>query len=320
MKRTIRMINQDRSDRDASGAPAKTDWIIYDNLVTETFMSDPPLSRILAPKVRPLAYDGRFVHEDYIMGDMKEAQVAAEAGVADDEIEGTPVQVNVCTIFKTATMSDESWNQLFVNQDRQPIIESGITRKIAEKEEEIAFRGNTKMGITGLVGGATAVTPTATTLGYEGNSDGVLTNFRDLVKKFITTLSDSNCHIGGDRGGVPLDLAMTWPIFDLLNDTFLDDDPKTNNLTLIENMLGGGRVYGSNWLQASVTSVANTILGLPRLPPVKAPWYLLASQLDSRPFQNSIWSRQLGAREKFSVKIKNATFILKATSLSMNAS
>lgn len=312
----LRDIN--RGHDAANTTPAPTDIRIYRNLLVETFFSDPPIIRKLAPFTATIdADDGHFGDESYTMDDMKDAQVAMEPGVTSDEIKGTPVTAPIVAVYKGATMSDIAWNRMFATRDRRPLIESGLLRKIGEQEETIAFRGNTKTGLTGLVSGASVTTPAATTLGYEGNSDGVLTNFRSLIQYFINDLSDLNIHIGPkENGGIPLDVVVNWPLWNKAATTFLSDTPSVNNVQLLEQMLGGGKLMASNWTQASVTTASCTALALPRLPQNKMAWYITASNFKIEPFRPAPFHTSINVFERFSIKILQPTFIRYASSLS----
>lgn len=311
---TLKQLQQGRDA--ANPTPAPTDWRLYRNLLVETFMTDPPIIRKLAPFVATIpAEDGHFSDESYSMDDLQNAVVAMEPEITSDDVKGTPITAPIVAISKGATLSNISWNQMFATRDRRPLLESGILRKIGEMEEITGFRGNTKTGLTGLVAGGSVTTPAATTLGAQGNSDGVLTNFRSLIQYFINDLSDNNCHVG-NNGGVAMDVVVNWPLYNLAATTFLSDSPDVNNVQLLEKMLGGGKLYATNWTQASVTTTSCTALALPRLPAAKASWYITASDMLVKPFQPGPFHTSINAFERFSIKITNSSFIRYAASLS----
>lgn len=314
----IKYKNQVGHDTGGTGV-APADWKIYRNLVSKTYLEKPSIIRMIAggaiDSLEPM--DPRVIDESYKLNDMSAAQVGIYPKKTTDNITGSPVTGPIVSIYKGAEMSDMEWNQMFAGQSRHPIIESGLTRKIEEMENEIGFRGHTATQLTGIVGGATTTTPTATTLGAQANSDGVLTNWTALIKNIKDDLSALDIHIAPlEQKGVPMDLLMTWPLYDQLANTRLDETPLLNNVDIVMKQLEGGRIYATNWLQASVTTASNTVLAIPRLPDDLKPFRIAASDFDVRPFKDSAYTTSLNVFERFSVKIINATFMRKVASLS----
>lgn len=290
---------------DASVAPQKGDFTQYSQVLIEAFFTEAPLIRRLAQFIEPVEFDGKYLHESVKLNDMGDAAVAMQAGIDDDGITGSLASVKIPTIYKTATLHDDDWAQMFASRNRRPLIESGILRKIGEQENIIGFRGNSTLGLDGLVGsGTTDYGSPSDHWDHDDGSNGKLNHaiadiagMKDAIDAVI--LSEET----------PLDLVLSRHPYNLLENITLTQSPQVNNLQLARSLLRGGNIYCSNWLGASESTTAGFALMIPRLPRNKANWQLLSSGFDVRDFKSGMWYTQIGARERFSIKILDATSI-----------
>lgn len=290
--------------RDSTVTPFESDWKQLYKEVMESYIHQPLIGRKLtaagAGTYVPLTFDGRKVWEATLLNDVDDSAYDFTPGTKDTNIDGTPVTANLPQIYQTCLLTKDDLNMMFAGQNRLPIIMNQILAKMAEKEDQIFFRGDSTKGVKGLVSSDAhdLGNPTAA-WGVDSGSNGILTNMKLDHKKATDYFTSKGL---GDK---PIDWCVTSYIWGLLESTFKVYGEGTA-MDYFKKTLRGGNIYVSDNIQASVSTTSNTSVWVVRDPRAYA---LLSSEIEQEQKQEALWSWRYGAREKFSIKVLNDDFV-----------
>lgn len=291
----------DAAGKDASVAPSINDFRQFSESAVLGFMRHPSIIRLVSPRVDTTSFaNGQFSYESIVLNDIQPAKIAMEMPKGNTDVTGTPARVALPEIGQTAMMSDRKWAQTIAGQNRMDSLRAMFLDTISEAETVIGFQGVPGLGISGLVSSTTtdASSPTGV-WDVDTGSDGRLTNFIKDVKIMKNLVLDYTKNVL-----TPIDVAMTMPIFQLIQDTVYEETPLYSNLDWLRSVLNGGNVYVSNLIQASVTVNANTFVMIPRVPAGNVGHELIYSGLDMEvhPTGNA-FETGLAMREIFSINL-----------------
>lgn len=293
--------------KDSTVVPFESDWKQLYKEVMESYILQPLVARKLtlggAGTYVPLTFDGRRVWEATLLNDVDAPAYNFTPGTKDTNIDGSLVTANLPQIYETCLLSKDDLNMLFAGQARLPIIMRQVLAKIAEKEDQIFFQGDTATGVKGLVSADAhdLGNPTAA-WGVDSGSNGILTNMKADFKKALDYFTSKGL---GDK---PVDVVCTSYIWGLLETTIKVYGEGTA-LEYFTKMLRGGKIYVSDNVQApgtAVSTTANTAVFIVR---DSRAYALLSSEIEQEQQQASLWSWRYGAREKFSIKVLNNKFV-----------
>jgi hypothetical protein len=299
---------------DSSAAPLESEYVQYFSDMFKNYHNWPLTIRRIAPFVAPAAFDGRVDHYTPLLGEAGRPGFAMFPGERQNTVEATVASVKMPQIHDAIEMVDDLWAQTIGGKNRESVSLAGMLEKFKQEEEIIGYQGDDKTSLDGLVSTAThdMGTPSAA-YGIDSGGDGKLENF-------IAAVTDAKNYLEALVPGYPIDTVMTGPLYNLAKDTEPVNSQYKSNLELIRNILtfqDGDPMpiaLKTNRLQepkAEVTSTANTILYIPRIPKNAGPaWHLISSGfgMQKRPAQKD-FSTRIAIREKFSVKILKGTLI-----------
>ena len=287
--------------KDSTKNPFPTDWKLFiNNILVNTFFDQPNIVRQLNDVVIPIAYDGRTEAEIPSLDDIDEAVVGMQPGINDVEEEGDLINVKTPQIFITARKSNDNWKQLFAGRNRKDLIMGRMGVIIKNREDLYVLQGKT--GLTsGLVADSTDLgDPTGV---WGASTNGRLTNAIADVRGIVNTLDAA-----GVPNTMPIDLGLTTYAYTLLATSYLDYEPSKSNLTVVQDLLRGGKIVSSNNLSATVTTALNTMFASVRAPASDPGWALLASGLDFDE-EKVMWGRRVGIRQKVGYKVLNSALV-----------
>jgi hypothetical protein len=281
----------------ASPHPIITDFRIFGNRLVKTFHDQPLIIRQLAPYITPVDFDGRPSLANTTWDDLDDAEIAMMSGESDTELLGEEVITKLPQIYKSANDNIDNWRRSFANRERLPIILTRLREKIKIKEDIFAFRGESTLGINGIVsatGGYDLGPPTGVWDVDTGNN-GILNNAQDDFTRIVNYFSNLGLVTQ------PIDVVLTVPAYNLLLNTIFAYK-EGNNLMEAERKLRGGSILVSNNIQASVTDDANTMVGIVRLSGADAKWGLASSGIQQEVYRTGLYTWRYGVREKFNLE------------------
>jgi len=278
----------------ANTVPLLTDFRIFGDKLVKTFHDQPLVARQIAPYVTPIDFDGRPQIENSTWDDLDDAEIAMMAGESDTELLGETVITKLPQIYKSAFDTVDNWKRSFANKERLPIILTRLREKIKIKEDIFVFRGESSLGINGIVNAAVGydLGNPAGVWDVDTGNNGILNNAQEDISK----IPDYFSSIG--LVSQPIDVILTTFAFNILANTPLPNRAG-NNLMLALEKLRGGRIIVSNNIQASVTKDANTMVGAIRLSGADAKWGLLSSGIQQEVYRTGLYTWRYGVREKF---------------------
>lgn len=289
--------------RDGIDAPLLADFRHFGNRLVQTFHDQPLLIRRLAPYVTPIAFDGKNETETPTWDDIEDAEYGMVPGESNVELGGTSVITKLPQIYKSAERLIDHWKLMFANRDRLPIILGRLRQKVKIKEDVIGFRGDTPNAVKGIVSTATHdLGGPSGNWKIDANADGILENAQADIEAALDWFASQGL------AQYPVDIAMSFPIYNKLKN-FLSPYREGNNLAMAIGKLNGGMILPSNNIQANVTSSANTMIAMVRVPVDEAGWGLLSSEIEQEVFRTGYYTWGYSVREKFSIEVIDGNMI-----------
>lgn len=289
--------------RDGVDTPLLSDFRKFGDRLIQTFHDQPLLIRRLAPYVTPVAFDGKNETETPTWEDIEDAEYGMVPGESNVELGGSSVITKLPQIYKSAERLIDHWKLMFAGKDRLPIVLGRLRQKAKIKEDIVGFRGDAAVKVNGLISSATHdLGNPSGNWKTDSDSDGILEFAQADIEKIIDYFA------GQGLSQYPIDIAMTFPIYNKLKN-FLSPYRDSNNLSMAISKLNGGVILPSNNIQASVSSSANSMVGMVRTPAEEAGWGILSSEIEQEVFRTGYYTWGYSIREKFAVEIVDGTLI-----------
>lgn len=284
---------------------SKLDYIRFQKeYLIPTFHHQPLTARkVLNPT--PIDFDGKTRIDIPTYDDIQAPDYAMQPKHKDTDLQGDYVSVKLPQLYLTAIFSTDELRQPFGGRDRLRRWVWQATKKIAQWEDIIAFRGDTRNGVVGFIGANSHDLGAPTGVwDVDANTDGQL----DYMIEDVNKITDYFVNEG--LGGRPITVVMTNYIWLLLRRKQIPYSSKTNLSLMMDILPEGSRILVSNNIQASPTADSNTMVAFVQLMGEDEGGYqLFASNLGQGLHHTDIWEYRYGLREKFSVKVVDDAYV-----------
>lgn len=298
--------------RDASQAPALVDWRKhYYDIIVPKYRRQPSISLQILGKAFPIADDGTSELELYLANDVSDPIYDHERKHSDDNLTGDDAKVPTPFITKTIKLSTNAERKTFVKQNRLARWTRTAISKIKEKEDKIAFQGNSTMGVNGFIGSDSK------DLGAPAGKWDVDTGNNGILDKALADLITAKSYFT-NKGFYkrPLHIALTSYAYDLLESTPLVQRPMNNLQLWYETLPKGSQIYASNNIQATVTDSSNSMCAFVQLEveettgePEEGAYGVYSSGIIQGVHQTDIWEKRYGIAEKYTVKVMDDDYV-----------
>lgn len=295
---------------DASQAPAIQDWkAFYSDFLVPTYHHQPLVCRQIAT-VKPTPFDGKNHAEAYTDDDIDDPLYAMEDKQNDTALAGDSVPIKLPRLNLSTLLTDDDMKRPFAQRDRLKRWVVKATRKFAQWEDIVAFRGDTGLGITGFISADSYDLGSPTGVwDVDTSSDGVLENAAADFQKAI------DYFMANGLGERPITAVVTSYIMSLLRKTKRIYSKENNVEYLLSIMPPGSRIMYSNNIQASVTANANSACFFVQLMSdgdglsEEGAYELYGSGIEQSVHHVDNWKWRYALREKWSVKVLNNAYV-----------
>jgi hypothetical protein len=132
---------------------SKADYIRFQNEVLIPAFHHQPLTARKIVNPTPVDFDGKMRIDIPTYEDLPPPDYAMQPGHKDSDLQGNYVSVPLPQLYLSALFSTDELAQPFGARQRLKRWVWQATRKIAQWEDIIAFRGNVNNGVIGFIGG-----------------------------------------------------------------------------------------------------------------------------------------------------------------------
>lgn len=295
----------------ASATPWITDIYMYSPRYLASFVRQPRPCASLAPYTDGVPLDAPYNRIVTRYNKMRRPGYAPEYETRNNRIDGDTVKVVLPELFDAIERTERGWARTLAGKNVRDLAMSGMRENILDEKDMIIAQGSVgaydyKGGdaVLGWINGGTDLgNPTGgwqTDTGSNGILDYADADFRKLISAFDAA----------SYTWQPIDVVLTSYINTLLL-AYKLPYKDTNNLTMNQATLRGGRIQMTNNLQAPATvsttvsgaGVGNTMVGCVRLDDMDAGWGVISSGMQVKFIQSGDFAYRYAMREIFSVEV-----------------
>jgi hypothetical protein len=305
----IKMEDLDIIGEDAIGASGvfgtKLDYMKFQmEYLIPTFHHQPLTARKIVNPT-PVAFDGKYEIQIPTYRDITAPGYGPAPKHKDSDIAGDYVTVSLPQLYMTALFSSDELKQPFAGRDRLRRWVWQATKKMAQWEDIIAFRGDTSNGVVGFIGAnSTDLGAPAGVWDVQTNSNGFLDKAHkdcvEIIQHFVTNGLQNR----------PIKIVMTNHAYMILATTYIAYTSKSNLDVWYDSLPKGSMILASDNIQASPTAQSGSIVAFVELKGEDEGGYqLFASNIQQGLHHTDIWEWRYGLREKFSVKVVDDAYV-----------
>lgn len=290
---------------DASGAPVVLDWKhFFMKYIVPTYHHYPTVARKVCDP-QPITFDGKTKGTIPVGYDIDDPNYLMYPAHKDTKVQADTVDVPLPQFSLTTLLTDDEMALPIAQRQRLIMWAQKATKKIAQWEDIVAFRGSTAMGVKGFISTDSYDLGSPTGLwGVDTGTNGVLDNAWDDLNLVIDYFSNAGLQ------EIPIHIVLTSYAYNLLRAKFILYTNKTNLDLWMTILPKGSTIRQSNNIQASVTKDANSMCALLDLQGENLGGYqLFSSGIQQKVHQTDLWEHRYGLREKFSVKVVDDAYI-----------